>query len=135
MAEFSGGTSLEHWKHGKSPRHIDYVKRRIGADILPCLGARPIAEIEAPELVAMTQAIEERGARDIAKRALETTGQIFRYAIAHGHANRNPASEIRASDILKSTGKVNYARIDTKDLPGLLRLIEVYPVHTSPGSP
>jgi hypothetical protein len=35
------------------------------ADILPCLGARPIAAIEAPELVAMTLAIQQRGARDI----------------------------------------------------------------------
>ena len=105
---------------------MDYVKRRMEADILPCLGARPIAEIEAPELVAMTKAIEQRGARDIAKRALETTGQVFRYAIAHGYAKRNPASEIRPSDILKSTRKVNYARIDARELPGLLRAIEVY---------
>ncbi|MGC1781223.1 MAG: integrase arm-type DNA-binding domain-containing protein [Acidobacteriaceae bacterium] len=118
---------LEHWRHGKSPRHADYVKRRIEADILPSLGARPIAEIEAPELVAMTKAIEQRGARDIAKRALETTGQVFRYAIAHGYTKRNPASEIRPSDILKSTRKVNYARIDAKELPGLLRAVEVYP--------
>jgi hypothetical protein len=42
---------------------VDYVKRRIEADILPCLGARPIAQIEAPELVAMTKTIEQRGAR------------------------------------------------------------------------
>ena len=118
---------LEHWQDGKSPRHVDYVKRRMEADILPCLGARPIAEIEAPELVAMTKAIEKRGARDIAKRALETTGQVFRYAIAHGYTKRNPASEIRPSDILKSTRKVNYARIDAKELAGLLRAIEVYP--------
>ena len=117
---------MEHWKDGKSPRHVDYVKRRMEADILPCLGARPIAEIEAPELVAMTKAIEQRGARDIAKRALETTGQVFRYAIAHGHARRNPASEIRPSDILKSTRKVNYARVDAKELPSLLKAIEVY---------
>jgi integrase len=117
---------LEHWQDGKSPRHAAYVKRRMEADILPCLGARPIAAIEAPELVAMTKAIEQRGARDIAKRALETTGQVFRYAIAHGFARRNPASEIRPSDILKSTRKVNYARVDARELPNLLRSIEVY---------
>jgi hypothetical protein len=34
---------LAHWQDGKSPRHVDYVKRRMEADILPCLGARPIA--------------------------------------------------------------------------------------------
>ncbi len=117
---------LAHWQDGKSPRHVDYVKRRMEADILPRLGARPIASVEAPELVAMTKAIEQRGARDIAKRALETVGQVFRYAIAHGYATRNPASEIRPSDILKSARKMNYARVDARDLPELLRAIEVY---------
>jgi integrase len=117
---------LEHWRDGKSARHADSVERRMKADILPCLGVRPIAEIEAPELVSMVKAIEERGARDIAKRALETTGQIFRYAIAHGYARRNPASEIRPNDILKSARKVNYARVDAKELPALLKAIEVY---------
>ncbi len=118
---------LAHWQDGKSPRHVDYVKRRMDADIFPCLGARPIALIEAPELVAMTKAIEQRGARDIAKRALETTGQVFRYAIAHGCATRNPASEIRPRDILKSARKVNLCpRGCTRSCPELLRAIEVY---------
>jgi len=117
---------LEHWHEGKSHRHVDYVKRRMETDILPCLGSRPIAEIEAPELVAMAKVIQDRGARDIAKRSLETTGQIFRYAIAHGYTRRNPASEIRPSDVLKTAHKVNYARLDAKEFPQLLRAIEVY---------
>ncbi len=117
---------LEHWQEGKSPRHVDSVRRRMAADILPCLGARPIAEIEAPELVAMANSIQDRGARDIAKRALETVGQVFRYGIAHGYAKRNPATEIRPSDILKSAPKTNYARVDARELPTLLRRIEVY---------
>jgi len=116
----------DHWQDGKNLRHAVQVKRRMEADILPHLGARSIAVIEAPELVAMTKAIEQRGARDVAKRALETTGQVFRYAIAHGYAKRNPASEIRPGDILKSTRKINYARIDAKELSDLLRSIEVY---------
>lgn len=64
--------------------------------------------------------------RDIAKRALETVGQVFGYGIAHGLATRNPATEIRPSDILKSTPKTNYARIGAKELPTLLRRVEVY---------
>jgi integrase len=117
---------MEHWKEGKSVRHVDSVRRRMAADILPVLGSRPIQAIEAPEVVAMTKAIEQRGAHDIAKRALETTGQVFRYAIAHGYAKRNPAVEIKPSDILKSVRKTNYARIEAKELPDLLRKIEVY---------
>ena len=58
----------------------------------------------------MVKAIEARGAIDVARRALETTGQIFRFAIANGYAKRNPASEIEPRDILKPTLKTNYAR-------------------------
>ena len=38
---------IEHWQEGKSPRYVDSVRRRMAADILLCLGARPIAEIES----------------------------------------------------------------------------------------
>jgi integrase len=120
------GLFLDHWQEGKSLRHVDSVRRRMAADILPTMGSRPIGAIEAPEVVAMIKAIEQRGAHDIAKRALETTGQVFRYAIAHGYAKRNPAVEIKPSDILKSVRKTNYARIDVKALPELLKKIEVY---------
>lgn len=117
---------LAHWREGKSPHYADYVERRLKADVFPRLGARPIAEIEAPEVVATVRAIEDRGVRDLAKRALETTGQIFRYAIANGYARRNPAAEFKPSDILKASQRVNFARVDAKELPELLRSIEVY---------
>jgi hypothetical protein len=44
-------------------------------------------------------AIEGRGVRDVAKRAYETTGQIFRYAIAHGITSRNRAWDFKPSDL------------------------------------
>ncbi len=117
---------FDHWKVEKSAQHVDATHRRMDANIFPLLGTRPITEIEAPELVAMVKAIEARGATDLAKRAMENAGQIFRYAIAHGYAKRNPASEIRPADVLKPTHKTNLARIDAKELPALLRAIEVY---------
>ena len=115
-----------HWRTGKSKRHADVLKRRMEADVYPVIGARPVSEIQAPELVAMVKQIEKRGASDLAKRALQSVGQVFRYAVAHGYATRNPASEFRPSDVLRPTKKVNLARIETKDLPDLLRAIEVY---------
>lgn len=120
------GRWFEHWRAHKSAQHVDATRRRMEANILPLLGTRPIDEIEAPELMVMVKAIEARGAADLAKRALENTGQIFRFAIAHGFAKRNPASEIRPADVLKPTHKTNLARIDAKELPALLRAIEVY---------
>lgn len=114
------------WKAARSESHTLYVWRRLEADVFPVIGSRPVAEIEVPELVLMMKKIEERGALDIAKRALQTCGQVFRYAIAHGVAKQNPAAAIRPSDVLASRKKENYARIGGKELPGLLRKIEVY---------
>ena len=117
---------FDHWRAENSAQHVDATRRRMDANILPLLGARPITEIEAPELVTMVKMIEGRGAADLAKRAMQNVGQIFRYAIAHGYAKRNPASEIRPADVLRPTHKTNLARIDAKELPALLRSMEVY---------
>ncbi len=95
-------------------------------NVLPKLGTRPIREIEAPELVAIVKEVEKRGAADIAKRALQTVGQIFRYAIAHGYAQRNPAGDFKPADVLRPTRKINYARVDAKEVGALLRAIEGY---------
>jgi integrase len=76
----------------------------------------------------MVKKIEARGALDIAKRSLQTTGQVFRYAIAHGlgGAIRNPATDIKPLDVLTPRRKQNYARLDPKEFPALLRKIEAY---------
>lgn len=116
----------EHWKDGNSAHHVKATWSRLEVNVFPAIGGLAITEIEAPQIVAMVKAIQDRGKLDIAKRALETTGQIFRYAVAHGLAQRNPANEIRPGDILKSRQKVNHARVDAKELPALLRAIEVY---------
>lgn len=114
------------WKASRSDSHVQYVIKRLEQNVFPVLGTRPIDEIQAPELVAMAKAVAARGALDIAKRCLQMCSQVFRYAIAHGQATRNPATDIKPSDILPSRAKVNYARIDTRDLPDLLRKIEAY---------
>lgn len=96
---------LEHWSTGKSPRHVATTARRLQANVFPYIGARPVTEIEALELVAMVKAIEARGTGELAKRALETTGQILRYAVAHGHAQRSPSADIKPRDVLKNHRK------------------------------
>lgn len=117
---------FEHWKGPRSERHSDYVKRRLEADVFPLLGAKPIADITAPQLLAMAKKIEARGALDIAKRSLQTCGQIFRYAVAHGIVERNPAADVKPGDALKPRRKEHYARVDAKELPALLRAMEAY---------
>ena len=114
------------WKPARSDQHAGQVMRRFEANVFPHIGGRPVSEIQAPELVAMLKFIESRGVNDLAKRALQTSGQVFRYAIAHGLATRNPANDIKPSDILASRQKKNLARIESRELPELLRHIEGY---------
>jgi integrase len=116
----------EHWKTGNSAHHIKATWSRLETNVFPALGGRPISEIKPSEIVAVVNSIQAQGKLDIAKRALETTKQIFRYAIAHDLAEQNPAGDIKAADILRSRTKVNHARIEAKELPALLRDIELY---------
>lgn len=116
----------EKWRENQTDRHADYVIRRLETDAFPVIGTRPIAEINAAQLIGMAKRIESRGALHLSKRTLQTCGQVMRYAVAHGIIERNPAADVRPSDALKSRKTTNYARLDAKDVPELLRKIEGY---------
>ena len=114
------------WSVGKSPRHADYVLRRLEADVLSVFGHNFIDAATAADIRELMLAIEGRGASDVAKRAHETTGQIFRYAIAHAMATRNAAADFKPSDILAESKSENFARVDAKELPAPLVKLESY---------
>lgn len=117
----------KHWAPTKSPRHADYVITRLISDVFPVIGHRPISELTAPELVAMVKKIEQRGALDIAKRNYNVCGQIFRYAIAHAYASRNPCAEVHSVDFMKPRTQTNFARISKDQLPEFLTKVDAYP--------
>jgi integrase len=116
----------EQWRGTRSPRHADYVLRRLQLDVFPELGRKPVADILAPHILAMAKKIEARGALDIAKRCYQTCGQVFRYAIAHGLAVRNPCADVKPSDALKPRQVENFARLHLRDVPELLLKIDAY---------
>ncbi|WP_255772772.1 tyrosine-type recombinase/integrase [Paracandidimonas lactea] len=117
----------QHWKPGKTPKHAKDVWRRLELDIiLPTLGRVPAGDLTAAQVRDCVKAIEARGALDIAKRQLQKCSQIMRYAVAHDLAERNPVADIQPSDILPARKKRNYARLDAKDLPQLLRDMDGY---------
>jgi len=105
-------------------RHASYVLRRMEADLFPKMGARAIETITPPELLTTLRAIEARDAIDIAHRALQTCGQIFRYAIATGKAERDIAADLRGA--LKTRKKENYSRLAASELPEFLSKLEKY---------
>jgi integrase len=93
-------------------------------ELLAALGARPTREISAPELLAVMRTIESRDALDISHRCLQTSSQIFRYAIATGRAERDPAPDLRGA--LKTRAVVHMKRISEGELPELMQKIATY---------
>lgn len=117
---------IKHWSVGKSQQHVMHTQARLDKNMLPSLGNRPINQIAAKEIVQMARVILDRGSRDIAKRSLETSGQIFRFAVAHGYAERNPVADIKPGDILPPHIVNHHARVSQARLPELLRAIETF---------
>lgn len=116
----------ELWSVGKSPRHADTVMRRMKADVFPAYGHKFIDAVTAADIRELMLAVAKRDARDVAKRVHETTGQVFRYAIAHGIASRNPAADFKPRDILAEAKSENFARVDARELPELLAKMDDY---------
>jgi integrase len=115
-----------HWKADRHERHAHYVLRRLEADVFPEIGSLPLSEIPASAFRDAVRKIEQRGAVDIAKRVLQTCGQIMRYAIANDFTTHNPVAGVKPGDVLKPHKRRNYPRIDEKELPALLRAIDSY---------
>lgn len=103
--------------------HASKVIQRFENDIFPWLGGRPIAEITAPELLSALRRIETRGALDTAHRAQQNCGQVFRYAVATGRAERDPSGDLRGA--LPPTRHENFASLtDPVAVGELLRAID-----------
>jgi len=89
------------WFNKHSPNwassHADKILRRLEADIFPWLGTKPVSEITAPMVLSCLRRIEGRGALDTAHRALQNCGQIFRYAVATGRAERDPCGDLKGA--------------------------------------
>ncbi len=91
------------------------------------LGTKPIADITAPQLLAMAKKIESRGALDIAKRSLQTCGQIMRYAVAHGDHRTQRCCRREARRCAEASQEDELSRGSTpRNCPTLLRKMDAY---------
>ena len=105
--------------------HGDRIIRRFERDIFPWIGGRPIAEINAPELLAVVRRIENRGALETAHRALGNSGQVFRYAVATGRAERDPSGDLRGA-LPPVKGTHFAATTEPKRVAEILRALDGY---------
>ncbi len=101
------------------------VESLFDRDIFPWIGAKAITELNAPDVLAMARRIEARGALETAHRAINNCGQVFRYAVATGRAQRDPTRDLRGA-LPAPQGGHFAAIIEPKRVGELLRLLEGY---------
>ncbi len=109
------------WTHG----HARTVKGRLERDITPWLGSRPMEEITAPDILTVLRRIEARGAGETAHRCKTIISQVFRYAIATGAADRDPAADLRGA-LAPTRSKRMAAITDPVKTGELMRAIKGY---------
>ena len=105
--------------------HAERILRRFDRDLFPWIGAKPVAEVTAPELLAVVRRIENRGALETAHRALANCGQVFRYAVATGRAGKDPSGDLRGA-LPPVKGEHFAAVTDPARLADILRAIDGY---------
>lgn len=113
---------VEHNKATWSENHMGTVRRRLETDLYPKIGSMPIKDINAPLLLPVLRNIEKRGAHEMARRALQYCGQIFRFSIVTGRSDRDVSADLKGA--LKPFKRGHFAAMDIQDLPEFLQALE-----------
>ena len=107
----------------KAASHRDKVMRRFELYLFPWLGGKAIADITARQVLEAVQRIEKQGKLETAHRALQVCGQVFRYAVQTGRAERDVTSDLKGA-LPPATGKHMATFTEPKDVAELLRAID-----------
>ena len=108
-----------------APSHSSLIMSRLQRNIFPWLGGKPIADINASQLLEVVRRIEQRGVLETAHRVLQNCGQVFRYAVATGRAERDLSADLRGA--LSPVKKKHFAALtDPKKVGPLLRVLDGY---------
>ena len=106
----------------------DKITAWLKKDVIPYIGAMPISAIGPRDVLAALRKMEARGALDSVQRVKQVCGQIFRYAVATGSAERDVTPDLKGA--LAKPISSNFAAItEPKQAGELLRSIFAYTGH------
>ena len=93
-------------------------------DIFPYVGTRPVGEIKPLELLNVLRKIEKRGALEKMRKVRQRCSEVFRYAIATGRAEFNPAADL--SSALNVHQSNHFPFLKANEIPDFLRALNGY---------
>lgn len=111
---------------GWSERYAKTTIERLEKNVFPFIGKRPISDLGVKEMLSIVQRCENRGAVETARRVRRIMSQVFRYAVAAGKAERDPAADIKG--VIPPPRKVKHhsSITDPKKVGPLLRAIDEF---------
>lgn len=104
--------------------HAERIKASLQLNLYGEIGKLPISTIKPAQLLAALRKIEARGAHDMAHRVQNRASGIFRFAVATGRAERDPAADLRGA--LTAPERSNYGALGQKDLPEFFKKLAEY---------
>ncbi|EGY4503322.1 tyrosine-type recombinase/integrase [Salmonella enterica] len=93
-------------------------------DIFPYVGKRPVGEIKPLELLNVLRKIEKRGALEKMRKVRQRCSEVFRYAIATGRAEFNPAADLSSALDVHQSNHFPFLKAD--EIPDFLRALNGY---------
>ncbi|RUS67387.1 Prophage integrase IntS [Saezia sanguinis] len=101
------------------------IRRAFNNDLFPALQHKPLKNISRTDLLSIQQKIEARGALSIAEKVRSWLNEIFRYAVATGELETNPAADLDIAGLPYRRNK-HYPYIKMRDMPELMAKIPHY---------
>lgn len=109
----------------KADSHKEKVIRRFELYLFPWIGKKPISSITAPQILETLRRIEKQNKVETAHRTLQTAGQVFRYAVQTGRAERDVTADLKGA-LPATTVKHMAAFTEPKDVAELLRALDAF---------
>ncbi|EKS73136.1 putative integrase [Burkholderia sp. SJ98] len=99
--------------------------RRLELHVFPYIGSEPTATLDSPSVLAVLRRIQKKGTIETAHRVRVLIGQVMRYAVSTGRAQRDVTADLRGA-VPPAAVKHHAAVTDPDELAALLRAIHGY---------
>jgi integrase len=117
---------LKHQAGRWEPVTLQRITASLESDIFPALGGKPMSAVKPIDLKRAVQAIEKRGASDMAARVLQRVKAAFRWALVHERIESNPMIDLVPGEMLKPRQVKHRLAMPESELPAFLAKLDDY---------
>lgn len=126
-------TLAREWFAYNAPRWAESTtykaKLYLENDLIPGIGSRPVKAITRPDLVELVRKVEARGTLNAAGKIRQWLHQIFRYGLAKGVVDANPATDLSVVAAPPKAAR-HHPHVTFAELPELLAKSEAANIHS-----